>query len=352
MKKLILLAVSTSIPHTLAGAGESLFCQENYSNFNYELTQKFNSSRIVPGWGPKRNPLFLSPDLIQCQDDLTWQRRRILAAADYWIKQKLNYCHHYLPNYITPLNQRDKKAHQGGYCSQAKNIMPNSNYYQQLARWNYNGLGNETILNWLNQDMWKGMDCSNYTTFLYSFALGISISSNVAWQAGQRKGGTQKNLSPNQQSDDNILDNPQAAGQLVCADNTLELNHSCNGHGGYLSVIDQNGQKHKGSIQASDLARLSLYPGDLLFISATRRNSSNPGLVTHVVMWTGKQVGYGSNDIPPSQIAPNSVCSQKQWMPRIGDWVITDSHYQGADYRVLTPCFYLNNLWGVRRVIK
>jgi hypothetical protein len=38
-------------------------------------------------------------------------------------------------------------------------------------------------------------------------------------------------------------------------------------------------------------------------------------------------------------------------MPHIGDWVITDSHYQGPDYRILTSCFYLNNLWGVRRVI-
>ncbi len=33
--------------------------------------------------------------------DATWQRQRIIAAADYWIKQKLNYCHHYLPNYAT-----------------------------------------------------------------------------------------------------------------------------------------------------------------------------------------------------------------------------------------------------------
>ena len=79
--------------------------------------------------------------------------------------------------------------------------------------------------------------------------------------------------------------------------------------------------------------------------------SVNSSLVTHVVMWTGKQVGFGPNDIPPAQIAPNGLCPQATWMPQIGNWVITDSHYQGADYRVLTPCFYLNNLWGVRRVI-
>lgn len=137
----------------------------------------------------------------------------------------------------------------------------------------------------------------------------------------------------------------------MCVDNSLEMNHSCNGHGGYLSVIDQQGQKHKESIKASDLAALGLYPGDLLFISATKQTSTNPSLVTHVVMWTGKQIGNGPNDILPSQIAPNGLCSNEQWMPHIGDWVITDSHYQGADYRVLTSCFYLNNLWGVRRII-
>lgn len=352
MIKLILLLLSTCIPYTFVWSNHSPSCEKSYANFDYELAQKPNSNRIVPGWGPKRTPLFLSPMLTQCMDDPTWQQKRILAAADYWIKQKLNYCHHYLPLYITPPNQRNKTAHQGGYCSQAKNIMSDSVYYKQQARWNYNGLGNETIDNWLNQDMWKGMDCSNYTTFLYNFALGQSISSNVAWQAGQRKGELQKNLSPNQQSGDNLLDNPQAAGKLVCTDNTLEVDHSCTGHGGYLSVIDQAGQKHKGIIKATDLARLPLSPGDLLFISATRSNSPNPGLVTHVVMWTGKQVGYGSNDIHPSLIAPNSLCPQEQWMPHLGDWVITDSHYQGADYRVITPCFYLNNLWGIRRVIK
>ncbi|RUR04455.1 hypothetical protein [Legionella sp. km772] len=330
---------------------ESSFCDRNAANFDYELTQPFNTTQFVKGWGLKRNLLNMRADFNQCINDLDWQRKRIIAAADYWIKQKLNYCHHYLPTYSTPMEQRNALKGQGGYCSQAKDIMPNSVYYKQQARWNYSGQANESINNWLNNTMWQGMDCSNYTSFLYNFAFGRSFSSKVEWQAGQRKGGSQKNLSPNQQQGNNVLDNPSAAGRLVCVDNTLEISHSCNGHGGYLSVIDQQGLKHKGMISASDLALLQLHPGDLLFISATNQNSLNPSLVTHVAIWTGKQVGYGPNDIPPSQIAPNGLCPQESWMPHIGDWVISDSHYQGADYRVLTPCFYLNNLWGVRRVI-
>lgn len=119
-----------------------------------------------------------------------------------------------------------------------------------------------------------------------------------------------------------------------------------------ISTLGWVTNPHKGSIKASDLAALPLIPDDLLFIAATKSTSLTPEKVTHVAMWTGKKVGFGPNDIQPSQIAPNSLCAPNIWMPHIGDWVIVDSHYQGPDYRVLTPCFYLNNLWGVRRVIQ
>ncbi|HRD68798.1 MAG TPA: hypothetical protein PK657_01510 [Legionella sp.] len=331
-------------------------CEQNVANFTFELAQPFNQAGFIKGWGPKRRELQLSPnnpDLRKCVSyhNLSWQRQRVLAAADYWVKQKLNYCHHYLPDYATPLTARATKKNQGGYCSDAKNIMPGSVYYQQKSRWNYSGKGTETLDYWQNQGMWLGMDCSNYTTFVYNFALGILFSSKTNWQAGQNKGGSQNNLSPNQQTADNVLDNPDAAGRLVCRDNSIEVNHSCQDHGGYISVIDSMGVKHKGSIKVTDLASLPLHPGDLLFIAATRPDSPQPSLVTHVVMWTGKQVGYGPNDINPAQIAPNGLCPAQDWLPKIGDWVITDSHYQGADYRIMSQCFYLNNLWGVRRVL-
>ena len=327
------------------------FCMNNTANFEFELQQPLHSNRMVKGWGPKPNTLQLSSELLNCivPTNLAWQRQRILAAADYWIKRKLNYCHHYVPDYQTPVKERNAKKHKGGYCSVAKNIMPGSIYYQQQIRWNYTGVGSETLSDWVNNTMWYGMDCSNYTAFLYNFALGLRFSSNIKYQAGQHSDKSQINLSPNQQSGTHILDNPKAAGKLVCRDNTLEVNHSCAGHGGYLSVIDQYGVKHPGSIRASDLA--ALHPGDLLFISTPRADAINPSAVVHVVMWTGQQIKDGAKGIHPDQIAPNGFCSQKEWMPHRGDWIITDSHYQGPDYRILTPCYYLNNLWGVRRII-
>lgn len=326
------------------------FCQKNTINFDDQLQQNFSSPRQINGWGPTRAPLQLSPQQLSCLKTagLDWQRQRILAAADYWIKQKLNYCHHYLPNFQTPIRNRNAKANQGGYCSAASNINPNSIYFKQKSRWNYDGKGVETLDNWIGNAMWYGMDCSNYTTFLYNFAFGTVFGSQINDQAGQNS--NQQPISPNQQNANLILDNPKAAGRLVCRDNSLEDNHSCSSHGGYLSVFDNEGIKHPGSIQSADLASIPLQPGDLLFIAASGKNALQPLSVTHVVMWTGKRVGYGSNDIAPEQIAPNSLCP-KEWLPKIGDWVIADSHYQGPDYRILTPCFYLNNLWGVRRVI-
>ena len=326
-------------------------CLQNVANFNYELQQNDSTMRTIKGWGATRAHLQLNPDNSYClrTAGLDWQRQRVLVAADFWIKQKLNYCHHYLPNYQTPMDGRGARPNQGGYCSAALSLKPNSAYYQQQARWNYSGKGNETLDNWVNNAMWYGVDCSNYTTFLYNFAFGTLFSSQVNAQAGQ--GLNQKNLSPNQQREGVTLNSPKAAGQLVCKDNTLEVNHSCQDKGGYLSVFDTQGIKHPGSITSADLAALPLQPGDLLFIAASRKDSLNPLSVTHVVMWTGKKVGYGPNDIAPENIAPNSLCP-KQWIPKMGDWVITDSHYQGPDYRILTPCFYLNNLWGVRRIIR
>ncbi|WP_298627421.1 hypothetical protein [uncultured Legionella sp.] len=352
LKALSVIAVLSSVCSFSVYSDEMSFpCKDNESNFDFELKQPLTNNQFVKGWGLKPNTLQINPEFSVCMNSkvINWKWERLLASADYWVKQKLNYCHHYLPDYSTPLIDRDAELHQGGYCSTAKNIMPGSFYYQQQARWNYKGTGSETIDNWLHNTMWYGMDCSNYTAFIYNFAFGLRFSSNTKFQAGQRTDKSQNNLSPNQQSDINVLDNPGAAGKLVCRDNTVEIEHSCKNHGGYLSVIDAFGVKHPGSIQSSDLA--GLHPGDLLFIATSRSGAANPLAVIHVVMWTGKQVGLGANDIHPDQIAPNKFCPQKDWMPHSGDWIITDSHYQGPDYRVITPCYYLNNLWGVRRVV-
>jgi hypothetical protein len=349
-------------------------CQANASNFDYELTQTLDSSAVTTGWGPQRNCLPMSPsnpNLAACPTSdaagTLWQQQRVVAAADFWVKQKLNYCHHYLPDFNTLPSARNAAGASGGFCNPVADIYPGSAYFNQEARWNYSGTGSETIDNWVNNNyMWYGMDCSNYTAFLYDFAFGTVFDSQTNYQAGQAVGNCpgapavcQDMLSPNQQTTattNMVLNNPNAAGTLLCMDGTLDQGNNtfCQAHGGYLSAINSSGDFV--TITAAQLAAIPLLPGDLIFIAGggfPEQQKINPDTseVTHVVMWTGKQVGYGPNDILPSQIAPDDICTVAEWTPNIGDWVITDSHYQGADYRVITPCFYLDHLWGVRRVI-
>lgn len=344
-------------------------CNSNTANFNYELTQNFDnvSEAIDPAWGPYPIAIPLSPsnpNIESCYNTAgaSWKQQRVLNAADFWINQKLNYCHHYLPDWMN-VNPSATKNN-GGYCATNVDIMPGSAYYNQAIRWNYSGTGSETAYNWLNNDyMWYGMDCSNYTRFIYSFALdsshtGIYFSGNTQAQAGQCEdaSATVCNLttSPNQQgTEGNLYDVANlTAGKLVCGDGTYDTGNDCVGHGldsnnPYYSAIDYQG--HRTTELETEVQNNlgNLQPGDMLYIAADLSSAAATDSVTHVVIWTGKKAGI---DIPLNQIAPDELCPS-DWQPTTGEWVITDSHYQGADYRVITPCFYLKNLWAVRRVI-
>ena len=395
------LNVNQFATHILPGPISSS-CANNINNFNYELTQTFDSTTIDPmtieSWGPARNQLLLSssnPNLTGCvttdinnTTNISWMRQRLLAAENFWIGQKLNYCHHHVPDFATPAISNGTPRAQiavkdGGYCSNAVNIMPGSRYYGQPVRWNYSGTGSETQQNWINNNyMWYGVDCSDFTSFAYNFSFGFQFNSDTGYQAGQATGGAQDNLLPNTQTAGDTLQIPtyvspttDPAGVLVCKDGTVETrsglatDYCGSGPGGpvpsnngYFSVFlnaqpattDPTFPVPTPSNVTANMLNL-LKPGDLIFLGFHPGSSSGSGnnpssVVTHVVTWTGKKVGYGANDINPSQIAPESICPNN-WQPQIGDWVIIDSHYQGPDYRVFTNCFYQNNIWGVRRVI-
>lgn len=382
-------------------------CVGNESNFSYELTQPFDSSVIDPGtvnsWGPGRNQLLLSPsnpNLTTCTTTnptnttaISWMQSRLIYAEDFWVKQKLNYCHHHVTDFYTPTTSYGTArsaigTSDGGYCSNATSLYPSN--YGQAIRWNYSGTGSETSQNWVNNNrMWYGVDCSDFTSFAYNFAFGIQFNSDTGFQAGQATDNSQDYLIPNAQ-DSTAADqlqlfsntNPNsAAGVLVCKDGTTEQRTGPNAYcgtggvsglctgtypsrscpNGYMSVF--NGEYYDpahpafhqptSTITASMLNNLK--PGDMLYLAFNPGSGNGDGnnktsVVTHVITWTGKKVGYGANDINPSQIAPESICPNN-WQPQVGDWVIIDSHYQGPDYRDFTPCFYQNNIWGVRRVI-
>ncbi len=353
-------------------------CTANIANFNSSLAQIFDSTTIDAGtiqsWGPARNQLFLSssnPNLTACTTtsisntaNIAWMQNRVLAAEDYWVKRKMNYCHHHVPDFATPVVSNGTprgsiSGSQGGYCSTNVNLVPGSTY-GQVIRWNYSGTGSETASNWINNNaMWYGIDCSDFTSFIYNFAFGIQFNSDTGYQAGQASNGSQDNLTPNGQSSINQLQpfsnsNPNSpAGVLVCKNGQTEQESpECGGFGtnGYFSVFLNNSTSPTPSNITPTMLTL-LQPGDLLFLGFAGNGGNNPtSMVTHVITWTGKKVGFAAGDVNPSQIAPEEICPNN-WQPQVGDWVIIDSHYQGADYRVFSQCFYQNNIWGVRRVV-
>lgn len=325
----------------------SSVCQDNIANFNYALSLPFDSaSDYDPDWGPARNSFPLSPanpNLTSCVSDTSWQQQRVLAAAQFWINQKLNYCEHHVPDFATPIAKRGNIYGEGGFCNPIVDLAPNTPLYQQQARWNYSGSGSETVNNWVNNNvMWYGFDCSNYQAFLYDFALNINFSSGIQQQSGQID--STSTTGPNNGGAQTIPN--LTSGPLVCVDGTTTCSPSS---GQYISTIDSAGTYNPNAVPISLLDN-ALQPGDLIYIAGSLNERAHSSDVTHVIMWTGLTIGTGANTIPPSQIAPNELC-QQFWQPIVGQPVITDSHYQGPDYRMLTQCFYLENVWAVRRPI-
>jgi len=351
-------------------------CQSNASNFNFELNQQFDNGSIVTGWGisPKAFKSNLNSSCTIGSTGIAWQQQRVLDAAAFWIQQKINYCHHYMPDWITPVAQQCSAyaagGGTGGCCSFEPNINPNSPLVNQTVRWNYSGQGSETAKYWQTYNrMWYGVDCTNYTRLLYNFAFGTLFTGDTPSQAGQDPNGSQATISPNQQTPSNLLNYSCSPGVFVCGDGSMDIpGNFCAGHGGqfatsgmgnYFSIIDQSGISHSSDPAIVAMIRSQLYllqPGDLVYIAGDLDTGQPSSNVTHAVMWTGKTVGYGSSNINPSQVAPDQYCTRAnncswQGVDNIGGWVITDSHYQGADYRVFTNFFYLQDLWGVKRII-
>ncbi len=174
----------------------------------------------------------------------------------------------------------------------------------------------------------NGVDCSDLTGWAYQIALNITFSTNVGLQSGQTGNNTSLATCQNP-----LLQAQGAAGSFVIY----------NGSTISASTLAANGGNRSSILN-------SLQPGDLLFIKSGPSADTN---VSHVITWTGKKIaaagsGVTATTIGLDLIAPADVDSNTT--RTIGDWVIIDSHTQGADYRDFSG-WYVNSLWGIRRVI-
>lgn len=333
-------------------------CSESAANFNYQMTQSlYNSDTTGGSWGPMPNTMLQEDWVNQCsKNSLSWSEKRTINSADYWVRQKVDYCHHHVPNWFPPaIYQRYL------YCADTENdapmlnIYPGSSTYQQNIRWNYDGI-TQTSADWQSTGQWYGVDCSNYTALVYNWAFGIRFSTAVNIQGGQNDN---SNSYPNQANftDKNVKDDAGygPAGNMVCVDGSTAplptTSSGCNGHGGFISVFDSNGKWNSNAITTDILNNLQ--PGDMLYLATGAPNST---VIEHVVIWTGQVIGGGV--IESSQIAPEQFCIGSDpnspiwsYQNNQGNWIIVDSTYQGPDYRAFTKCFYRQNIWGVRRVL-
>lgn len=339
----LLSIFSLSVGMVLANAD----CNSLLTDFSYQQSQPY-SSPSGGKWGPKANQFQLSSEQQACAQDPNWARQRILATAEYWILQKLNYCHHHVPTFRTTDAQITRQqTTDDEFCASNLNLAHNAQN-GQLIRWNYSGLGNETADNWQANTMWYGFDCSDFTAWVYNFGLGIFFNPAIYWQAGVSF--VNDGRSPNAQTEVGELQNGKAPGNLVCRDGSLENSTLC--ANGYFSTIDNQGLK---TIILNNQDYAKLQAGDILFVGATQRdlagNPNGQNIVTHAYLWTAKKIGNAKNEIPLAKIAPHKPYDGDDCMPKVGNWVIIDSTYQGPDYRSF--CTYYNkNIWGVRRVIQ
>lgn len=157
-------------------------------------------------WGP--GPRHYPPVTDQSEAPLSWQRQRVLAVACKYIG--LPYQHHHIPAWDPPKGWPWKPVAYGR----------NS----------------------------KGVDCSDFTSWVYNYGLGIKLDTGIR-----------------QQADTEQIAGPGGDGSITVR-----------------TLRDDNGYE--------DLVR-KLKTGDLLYIK------NNKGLVGHVIMWVG-EYGRSPDGVP------------------------------------------------------
>jgi hypothetical protein len=327
-------------------------CTESVADFSYQISQDLYTGNGVDGWGPQPNTMLQQSWVTSCgENNPSWTQERVLAAADYWVNKKVNYCHHHVPTWFPPAEYQINDQGPTVGCPLELNIYPGSPTENEAIRWNYTGLAPDSIGYWESAGQWYGLDCSDFSALTYNWALGRRFSTDMNIQGGQAL--TESQITPNESgfSDAGVIDTYGfgPAGHLVCMDGTTAPEPTdstgCDGHGGFISVYNSSGQWESTALTDSVLENLQ--PGDILYIAT---NSPHSATIEHVIIWTGHKIGDGA--IESNAIAPEQFCTwNNEWMPVDGNWIIVDSTYQGPDYRNFTYCFYRQNVWGVRRVI-
>lgn len=139
--------------------------------------QDAHGSYLNDGWGPRATalPPVAVPDGSGC-DAPTWRRERVVATALHYLNepgnpQALQYRHHHIPDWDPPSS------------TQPLDAAPDDPEHA----------GSRSAQTWAGG---RGLDCSNFTAWVYNYGLGIGFGGNVHRQYDGTAGPMGQRLPP------------------------------------------------------------------------------------------------------------------------------------------------------------
>lgn len=184
--KLILFSILTGVI-IAANAVECNYNQSVQSDFtSRDSMPQYNSPIFHDSWGPRRAQ-YPAPTIPDGCDPTTWQRQRIVAVAEKYIG--LPYSHHHIPSY--------------------------------------------------NDGNGVGLDCSNFTSWVYDYGLGIQINSAIETQSqtAGRKLDPSESLLPGDLLFIRTLDDSRISHVVIY----IDPEHIIDDHGGGVKIRDFKG---------------------------------------------------------------------------------------------------------------
>nr|WP_051180539.1 hypothetical protein [Caballeronia insecticola] len=312
------------------------------------------SFTTVSSWGPLAGQYGAIQPPAGCSDIDTFQRELVMAVENFWVDQNINYCHHHIPGWLPPddsaLADPKYRNASAGSTSGAKGS--STQKYGMTCTAQRSGIDGSQIVQRKGQSsatalpvaqvQWHGVDCSDFTAWVYNFA-GLTkdhteVETGISTQACMTPAGAAS--TPQWAS-------PAQIGVL------LDINH--------------------GNF---DTTSKLLLPGDLLYItlSPPKKNgvaipetaTSTIGL-SHVVTWTGKKWSELRNGpegwrYDPAHIGEPGSRLGGDLAYILGDddvlgaltkldpYMIIDSHYAGPAYRPFYG-WYRGSVSNVRRIV-
>ena len=264
-------------------------------------------------WGPSPS-IYPAVTIPTGCDPTMWQQQRILAAASFIVQKQFNYCHHYIPAW-------DSKGI----------VFPgNTSSYCYSGSASSTGAGASSPS--ANQATQMGVDCSNFTAFLYNFAFGaIRFTGDVQSQGGSMTNSVTANNYGTAWAPGTVFDRPT----------------------NWTSMITPG---------SADYQKYPFQPGDLLFIGPTEAVAKQ-GQISHVVMWTGLKSpdgryltveSYGVvNNVKGAYVSaqspiPNSFLTNSPTATGYSSAYVNNS---GPNIRYFEDTFRASNLVHYRRII-